>query len=236
MALRDELWSAISPIYEGILDHPFITGLTDGTLPKGSFRHFVVQDSHYLRSFARALSACAARAPTAADTAMFGRHASGAVEVEQQMHAEFMGALGSSAEAAAAEPIMPTTRAYLSYLLAVAHGGSFAEGLGAVLPCYWIYAEVGKALLARSSPDPLYARWISAYGAEEFQQVVDEVLALTDRVGAEISSCERARVRGHFVATSTYEWMFWDAAWRRETWPTFKTLDSTSSSTEESDR
>ncbi|MGH3342214.1 MAG: thiaminase II [Carbonactinosporaceae bacterium] len=222
MALRDELWSSISHIYRGILDHPFITGLTDGTLPKESFRHFVVQDSHYLRSFARALSVCAAKAPSERDTAMFDRHASGAIEVEQQMHAEFMGAFGSSAEQAAAEPIRPTTQAYLSYLLAVTYAGSFAEGLGAVLPCYWIYAEVGKALLARSSPDPLYARWIATYGAEEFQQVVDDVLAVADRVGDEISPAERERLRGHFVRTSTYEWMFWDAAWRRETWPTFE--------------
>ncbi len=219
MALRDELWVGAAPIYDKILSHPFVEGLTDGSLPRDVFRQYVVQDAHYLRGYARALAVCAAKAPTEDDTAMFNSHASGAIQAEQQMHAEFMGELGGSAAEAALEPLTPTTLAYTSYLMASTYGGSFAEGLGAVLPCYWIYARVGAALADRSSPDPLYARWIAAYGGEEFQAVVANVLSVTDRIGEEISAAEQARAYEHFVATSRYEWMFWDAAWRRETWP-----------------
>lgn len=219
MALRDELWAGAAPMYEKILAHPFVGGLTDGSLPRDVFRQYVVQDAHYLRGYARALAVCAAKAPTAGDTAMFAAHTSGAIQAEQQMHAEFMDELGSSAAEAAREPLTQTTLAYTSYLLATTHGGSFAEGLGAVLPCYWIYARVGAALADRSSPDPLYARWIAAYGGEEFQAIVADVLTVTDRVGEEISAAERDRAYGHFVTTARYEWMFWDAAWRREDWP-----------------
>ena len=66
----------------------------------------------------------------------------------------------------------PTSLAYTSYLLATARGGSYAEGVGAVLPCYWIYWEVGKELLRRGSPDPRYQRWIDIYSGEEFGEVV----------------------------------------------------------------
>lgn len=217
--LTDSLWSSIEDIYRSILAHPFITGLTDGSLPHDTFLHFIAQDAHYLRGFARALTVCAAKAPTDDDTVMFARHAAGAISAEQEMHAELAWQLGSSAEQLAAWPIGPTTQAYGSYLLATTHSGSFAEGLAAVLPCYWIYARVGDSLVERSSPDPLYARWIAMYGGEDFQSTVDEVLALTDRVGTELSSTETARVRGHFVTTSRYEWMFWDAGYRQETWP-----------------
>jgi thiaminase/transcriptional activator TenA len=219
VAFRDELWASIDTLYQQILDHPFLRGLTDGSLPQDRFRHFVVQDSHYLRDYARALAICGAKAPTEADVAMFSEHAAGAIEVEQAMHAEFMAAFGSSAGEAAAEPILPTTLAYTSYLLRVCHQGSFAEALGAVLPCYWIYARVGDALLEKSSPDPLYKRWIDTYGGEEFQAIVDAVLELTDRVGLQVTAGEQKRMRAHFVQTARYEWMFWDAAWRREAWP-----------------
>jgi thiaminase (transcriptional activator TenA) len=215
----DELWSEIEHIYGAILAHPFIVGLTDGSLPRASFRHFIVQDAHYLRGYARSLAICAAKAPTAADTVMFAQHAAGAVSAEQDLHAALMGEMGSSAELAAAEPVAPTTLAYTSFLLATCHGGSFAEALGAVLPCYWIYARVGDELLARSSPDPLYARWIAMYGGAEFQAVVDSVLELTDRVGPQLGARERALMSEHFVTTARYEWMFWDAGYRRETWP-----------------
>lgn len=219
MRLTDQLWTSIEDVYAAILGHPFITGLTDGSLPHETFRHFIAQDAHYLRGFARALTVCAAKAPDSHATVMFAEHAAGAIRAEQQMHAELAGELGLTPEQLAAQPVGPTTRAYGSYLLATAHGGSFAEGLAAVLPCYWIYARVGDALLERSSPDPLYARWISMYGGEEFQTTVHDVLALTDRVGAELSEAETARVREHFVTTSRYEWMFWDAGYRRESWP-----------------
>jgi thiaminase/transcriptional activator TenA len=217
--LAARLWQAMDGIYRQVLVHPFLVGLTDGSLPRESFHHFVVQDAHYLRGFARALTVCAAKAPTEDDTRMFAEHAAGAIAAEQSMHAELVDALGSSVAEAAAVPAAPTTVAYTSHLLATTYGGSFAEGLGAVLPCYWIYARVGEALLERSAPDPLYARWIAMYGGEDFQSVVDAVLAVTDRVGASLSASEIERMNGHVRTSARYEWLFWDAAYRRETWP-----------------
>ena len=217
--IRDLLWSDVEDIYAAILRHPFVTGLTDGTLPREAFRHYIVQDAHYLRGYARALALCGARATQPRDTVMFATHAGGAIAAEQGLHAALLAGLGVTADAAATEPVTPTTRAYVSYLLATAHTGSFAEAVAAVLPCYWIYARVGEELLGRGSPDPLYARWIATYGGAEFQSVVDAVLELTDRVGDTASPRELALMREHMIVTSRYEWMFWDAAWRRETWP-----------------
>ncbi len=50
------LWQAIEPIYAAILTHPFVRGLTDGSLPREAFRFYAVQDALYLRDFARSTS------------------------------------------------------------------------------------------------------------------------------------------------------------------------------------
>jgi thiaminase (transcriptional activator TenA) len=213
------LWSEIDHVYAAILEHPFIAGLTDGTLERDAFRFYVVQDAHYLRDYARALSLASARAPSEPDIAMFAQHASGAIEVERSLHESFFRDFGLSDEQVAATPMAPTNLAYTSYLLASAYGASFPEALGGLLPCYWIYWEVGKELLSRGSPDPLYSRWIETYGGEEFAAVVRAVLALTDRLGPELSEAERQRVAERFVTTSRYEWMFWDMGYRQEQWP-----------------
>ena len=214
MLTRDALWSDVTTIYDAILAHPFLTGLTDGTLPRAAFRHYIVQDAHYLRGYARALAVCAAKAPDEDTTVMFAQHAAGAIAAERDLHASLLDVLGTGDE-----PVAPATQAYVSYLLATAHGGSFADALGAVLPCYWIYARVGEALLAAGSPDPVYARWIAMYGSDDYQSVVDAVLDVTDRVGAELSGADLARMRTHFTTTARYEWMFWDAGHRQEQWP-----------------
>lgn len=219
MTLSQRLWEDITDIYAAILDHPFITGLTDGSLDEDAFAYYVVQDAHYLGDYARALAVCGARAPSDADVAMFARHAAGAIEVERELHGTLLDELDIPADALDTTPPSPTTTAYTSYLLAVCHGGAFLDALAAVLPCYWIYWEVGKTLVAKGSPNARYQRWIDTYGGEEFAGVVREVLDVTDRLGETADPDEVARMREHFVTTSRYEWMFWDAGYRRETWP-----------------
>jgi thiaminase (transcriptional activator TenA) len=218
-AFTDELWSNIEDVYAAILAHPFLTGLTDGTLPEEAFRFYVVQDALYLTRYARALSICAAKAPTEAAIAMFNNHAAGAVAVERSLHEGFFQDMGLSPETVASTPLTPTNLAYCSYLLATSYAGSFAEALGAMLPCYWIYWEVGKALLAQGSPHPLYRRWIDTYGGEEYAAIVSAVLDLTNQIGPELGTADRRAMTSHFVTTSRYEWMFWDSTQKMESWP-----------------
>lgn len=217
--LRDDLWAVMEPVYKQILEHPFLTGLTDGSLPIDRFAYYIAQDASYLRDYARTLALVAAKAPREPDVAMFAAHAHGAIEVESQLHAGFVRDLSAEHAQVLVTPVSPTTLAYTSYLLRVCSQGDFAEALSAVLPCYWIYAEVGSALLERSSPQPLFARWIETYGGDEFGAIVAAVLDTVDAVGTSVSAAKVAAMREHVLTTSKYEWMFWDAGWRRETWP-----------------
>jgi thiaminase (transcriptional activator TenA) len=213
------LWQTTEPIFAAVLDHPFLTGLTDGTLPPSAFAYYLAQDAHYLRDYARALAIVGAKAPSHADTAMFARHAAETAEVELALHETLLPQLGIDPAHLTTIPVSPTTLAYTSYLLATGYGGSFADGLAAVLPCYWIYQRVGAALVARGSPDPRYQAWIDTYAGDAFAQTVAQVLDVADRTGAALGAADAERAGAHFVTTARYEWMFWDAAWRQESWP-----------------
>ena len=219
MSFTRELWRAMAPMYAAILRHPFLAGLTDGSLPRERFVFYAVQDALYLREFARALALAAARAPEDDWNLMFSDHAANALRVERSLHEGFFKEFGLTPADVARTPLAPTNQAYTSYLLAVAYGAPFHEGLAALLPCFWIYWEVGKALERAGSPDPLYARWIATYASEEFGAAVRAVLAATDAVAARLQPAERAVMQRHVLATSRYEWMFWDMGWRREPWP-----------------
>src|SRR5213596_314500 len=133
MAFTDELWRGIEPIYAAILRHPFVRGLTDGSLPRESFQFYAVQDALYLREFARALSLVAARAPEDSWIIMFNEHAAGALKVERALHESFFKEFGMTPDAVAATPMAPTNLAYTSYLLAVAYGAPYHEAMAAVL-------------------------------------------------------------------------------------------------------
>lgn len=218
-AFTATLWRGISDIYQAILEHPFLTGLTDGSLPADSFAFYVVQDVLFLRRYARALAAVASRAPRTAETEMFARHAANIVVVEMSLHDSLLADLGIGQAALAAATEAPTTLAYTSYLTATTLGGSYADGIGALLPCYWIYREVGRHLLGQGSPSPRYQKWIGTYGGDDFGQDVADVLAVTDRLSEDLAAPELDRMRAHFRVTSRYEWMFWDMAYRQQSWP-----------------
>ncbi|MBI3780686.1 MAG: thiaminase II [candidate division NC10 bacterium] len=219
MTFTAELWNSIGAIYAAILRHPFLKGFTDGSLPRESFQFYAVQDALYLREFARALSLAAARAPREDWIIMFNEHAAGALRVERALHESFFREWGLSAQEVAATPLAPTNLAYTSYLLSVAYGAPFHEVIAALLPCYWIYWEVGKELERDGSPDPLYARWIGTYASAEFGSLVRAVLDATDATAARLQAVEREAMRRHFLMTSRYEWMFWEMGYRRESWP-----------------
>jgi thiaminase/transcriptional activator TenA len=219
VAFTDELWHAIEGIYAEILGHPFLQGLSDGSLSRDSFRFYAVQDALYLREFARGLSIAAARAPRDEWIIMFNEHAAEALRVERALHESFFREFGYSTADVAATPLAPTNVAYTSYLLAVAYGRPFHEAVAALLPCYWIYWEVGKALERAGSADPLYARWIGTYASEAFGDVVRGVLAATNVMADALGPAQHDAMRRHFTTTSRYEWMFWDMGYRREAWP-----------------
>lgn len=213
------LWESIRSIYDAILAHPFIQGLTDGKLDRSVFEFYVVQDALYLREFARALSIAAARAPDEETIILFAEHAKGTIVVERALHEAFFKTFGLSEDEVRATPMAPVNLAYTSYLLSVAYGNPFYEGLAALLPCYWIYWEVGKALEKRGTPDPLYQEWIDTYSSEDFAGPVQAVLRLTDRIAEALHPGALEAMKRHFVTTSRYEWMFWDMGYRREQWP-----------------
>ena len=212
------LFTRIERIYRHILRHPFVAGLTDGTLDADAFRFYAIQDALYLRDFARGLSLLAAKSPEDDTAVMFNEHAKNAIVVERALHGSFFAEWQLSPEEVYARPMAPNNVLYTSYLLRVAYERPFHEGLGAFLPCYWIYWEVGKELERQGSPVPIYQRWIDTYAGEEFAEVVQQVIALTDTVAASLTTEERERLAEHFVMTSRFEYMFWDMGYHQQAW------------------
>lgn len=214
-----ELWASIEPTFEAILAHPFLTGIVDGSLAPERFVFFVEQDRLYLRSFAQALAYAAAKAPRSEDVALFTGSASTAIAVEAGMHVELLEGFGVGADSIESAALTPSGELYVQTVMAHAAGGTFADAVAAVLACFWIYAGVGEELIEKGSPDRRYQRWIDTYGDPEFAATVARVLAVVDRLGEEASEAERRRFREIFARGCRLEWMFWDAADRREQWP-----------------
>jgi len=217
--ITDIMWSRTESIYDAILVHPFIKGLMSGDLDRSAFQYYTVQDSLYLKDYARALSLAAAKAPDEQQIILFNEHSKGCLIEERAMQENFFDSFGLSVKQVSATPKAPVCQAYTSYLLSVAYGRPFHEIVAVVLPCYWIYWEVGKALAEKGSPDPMYQQWIDTYASDIFAECVRSVLEITNQISARLPRADRETMVNHYITTSRYEWMFWDMGYRKEVWP-----------------
>ena len=212
-------WQCNQTIYEEILAMPFNQDLMNGTLAESRFKHYMIQDAHYLEGFARALSLASAKGLNTDHVVHFAGAAQTAIIVERSLHADFFTRFGISKEAFEAAEPTPVCEHYISYLLRVAALEPFEVVLAALLPCFWIYREVGKHIHARAvSPNP-YQAWIDTYAGEEFEKAVDAVIAVVDDVAKQASPRTLAAMHHAFRRATQLEWMFWDSAYREEAWP-----------------
>ncbi len=212
----DAAWQLIAPIRAAIDELPFVTGLRDGTLPTEKFGYYMTQDALYLADYGRALAACAAQAGDPDDLVFWAESARQTVVVERELHAAHVQRgltdLGDPS---------PTCTAYTSYLLALSTRGCYPALAAGVLPCFWIYDDVGtrlRAAVGDLAGHP-YGDWIAAYGDPEFAAATRRARDVVDRLAADADEATVTAMTAAFARAAQYEWMFWDAAWRVEGWP-----------------
>ncbi|MGI9501100.1 MAG: thiaminase II [Geminicoccaceae bacterium] len=219
MSFSEEAWARIAPIYREILTMPFNRELAEGSLSRERFIHYMLQDAHYLIHFGKALAVTGSRAPDPDAMIRFTHSAEACVLVERALHEGFFKTFGISPKDAAAAKPSPTCSHYVSYLLATAHNTPYEVAVAALLPCFWIYGEVGKHLLEIAATDNPYQAWIDTYADEEFEEGVRKVIAIADSSAAATTSIVRDQMFEAFERASLLEWMFWDSAYRLEIWP-----------------
>jgi thiaminase/transcriptional activator TenA len=219
MSFSREAWDRNGALYETIRTMPFNAELAAGTLSEARFKHYITQDAHYLIGFGRALALAAAKAPDPDRLVQFAKGAEVAVVVERALHGSFFQQFGISADTFQATPLSPACHHYVSYLVATAHAEPYEVVLGALLPCFWIYAEVGRDIHARAAAGNPYRAWIDTYAGDEFHAAVRAMIEATDEAASGASAGLQARMHAAYTRAAQLEWMFWDSAYRLESWP-----------------
>lgn len=202
------LWAAGGETWHQILDLPFVRALGDGTLDEDLFAFYLDQDALYLRDYSRALATLSARADTAEAQVHWAAGAHEAIAAESQLHE---GWLANRARLGGPSPI---TMGYTNFLRASAAGDDYVVGAAAILPCYWLYEEVGAVLSSQNHADHPYAEWLSMYGGEEFAADVARSLAEVERAFEAASPAQRVRAAQAYLSACVYEREFFDQAHR----------------------
>lgn len=210
-----QTWETIVPIYDKILEHSFIKELKEGTLPKATFKFYIQQDAMYLADFGRVLSGIASKLTNPKHVQDYLGFSSGTIAVETALHETFLSKFGKAKTISKS----PTCTLYTNYMQAQLATKPLEVAMAAVLPCFWIYKEVGDYILAtQTKENNIYQDWIDTYGGEEFAASVQKAIEITDLMAAETTEKTRTQMTEAFVMASKMEWLFWDSAYAQESW------------------
>lgn len=189
--------------------------LAEGTLSEETFLFYLKQDTLYLADFSKALSLAGIRADTSEQMFDFFKFANEAVTVERQLHKSFYDKYSVEMDASKS----PTCFSYTHFLLSTAAVKDNAVNIAALLPCFWIYREVGMVIYDKAPDDNPYKDWIDTYAGDEFNKSVNRAIQITDEVARLEPELRKEEMEEAFVRSTQLEWMFWDSAYRQEQWP-----------------
>lgn len=213
MKLSEKLWEKNAHIYQRIIDHPFNNELANGTLDYDRFQFYMEQDSYYLVGFSRALAIIAARSGSIPFLQDFLHFAMGALVAERSLHASF---LPTAYDFDSLKPSF-ACMTYVQLLLATAALAPIEEAIAAVLPCFWIYREVGLHIASRTCPNNPYQKWIDTYSSQDFIEATNLAISRMDEMAVQSTLQTQLLMERAFENSALLEWHFWDDAYHQAT-------------------
>jgi thiaminase/transcriptional activator TenA len=221
MHFTEEVQQHAAALRQRVFEHPFVTGIGDGTLPMAAFQYYMCQDYVFLIDYSRVLALAVAKAQTLEVMGHFASLLHETLNTEMALHRQFAAQCNIRPEMLEATQAAPTTRAYTQHLLTVAYSDSLTAIATAVLPCMWDYSDIGQRLAAQGLPptQPLYSQWIQTYAAPEFGALATWLRQLLDTLTASLTPADKAPLIRLFLDSCRYEYLFWDMAYRQEVWP-----------------
>ena len=216
MTPTEKLLEAVKDIWAGYHNHPFVTGIGDGSLDQKKFRYYMIQDYLYLIDYTRVFAIGAAKAKDLTVMKLFAAYTHNILDGEMDIHRTYMKRLGITQEEAETTPVSLDNRSYTSYMLRAAYEGGEAEVMAAILSCALSYEAIAKELVQHNpnaKDHPFYGEWVSGYASDSYHEENEILIGLMDRLAAECTPAQMDHLTDIFKACSRYEMAFWDMAW-----------------------
>jgi thiaminase/transcriptional activator TenA len=213
----DQLKAGCADDWRAYVEHAFVRGMADGTLPEPAFRHYLVQDYLFLIHFARAYALAAYKADDLADMRAAAATLHALLDVEMSLHVKYCAGWGINEATMVATPEATATIAYTRFVLDAGMQGDALDLATALAPCVVGYGEIGTALKAdpatKLDGNP-YRDWIEMYAGDDYQQAVAGAVAQLDRLGqARLTEARRPKLQALFRQATRLEAGFWQMGW-----------------------
>ncbi|MCL3780750.1 transcriptional regulator [Prolixibacteraceae bacterium JC049] len=207
-AITERMWAEVGTIYDDIIHCEFVERLMDGTLPDNCFAHYLSQDALYLKKDAEALAIVATRCEKSEHRAFYEALAIDGIQVEEIFQRKML-PLFNVKSAKSSSPAFGT---YTQFLLRNAVEAPLGVAMAALLPCFWLYSEVGKVIRKNSIAENRFQAFIETYSGDEYNDFTFRFIKIVEEQLTENEIVEEAIEA--FKQSAQFELELWLEAMR----------------------
>jgi len=174
--------------WRAYVEHGFVQGMRDGTLPRRAFHAYLKQDYLFLIHFSRAWAMAVVKSDRVGEMRAAAAVVHALIDEEMRLHVEVCAGIGISEADLAALPEEPECLAYTRFVIDAGLRGDLLDLLAALMPCVLGYGEIGRSLAASLTPgsNHPYRDWIEAYSGAEYDEASRKAAHLLETVAARL--------------------------------------------------
>jgi thiaminase/transcriptional activator TenA len=203
----------VQKYHESYMRHPFVRGLANGNLDKNKFRKYLIQDTLYLKDYAKVYAYAFLLGESIEDLQFLHTCIGVVMSEETNMHIKYLNDFGLNVYEIDNMEIEKANRDYLDYMIGFSKENDMKSIFVAALACTLTYEYIGKQLKYERLNDDkrhYYDPWIDEYAGKSFESFSIKSCELIDRYCADISLEEQERLIDIYIKACEYEMGFWD--------------------------
>lgn len=203
-------------IWNQCLNHPFLQEMATGTLPEEKMKVYMIQDSLYLRDYARMYAAAIYNSHTIHDIQLYYMLLGFVTEGESVTRLNYLKKFGLTDEDIDKMSPLPENKAYTSHMLKYAEKGEIPEILMAVLPCLFSYVYIFRKLV-ETIPDIEKSKYIDIihdYSIDDYVKTCEDFGKFTEEKCKGLSEERKSELLKIFRISSECELNFWEMAYK----------------------
>lgn len=204
------------PIWDQCIATPFVQEMKAGTLPAECFQEYIIQDSIYLKYYAKVYGKEIYHAKTLREIQLYYSVLGFVTDTESAVRLRYLKQFGMTDEDIECIDPLPENRRYIDFLLEIAERGEEKEMLMAVLPCMMSYSYMFRKLAEeQESKQSRYWDFIEDYADDCYAKCCEEWSQFADQKCEGLTNVEKEKLSSIFEMASLLELDFWMMPYRR---------------------
>lgn len=215
MSFMQEIMKRNIPIWDRCAAMPFVREMQSGILPFEKFKQYMIQDSIYLKNYARIYGKIIYHSTTLKDIQMFYSVLNFVTDTESAVRLNYLKQFNMTDNDIEFIETLPENQEYIDFMMEIAEQGNVCEMLMALLPCMLSYSYIFRKIAV--NPESKHSRYwdfIQDYADDRYYQDCKAWGVFADTKCACLPEEQKKKLSAIFERASILELHFWEMAYR----------------------